>query len=304
MDSDKNQFSLKEIPILIFQDQTPLGTGRKEDRPDIKRPFIMLSPPNEKSESIMIQTIETTISKQMERLKTEVIKTIRTEMNESMKRLVDEAMEDFRSKFQRQVDEKVADQANSSKLYVLLQAEWMESYNRRDNVRITGLSEKNLQSENRKEYEQENVALTKVIELARQIDATIDEKDVSSAHRLPARGTQSRPIIVKFARSTAKNNLLRKEKLLRENQQLTYVRVFEDLSRPRLNFFNLTRNDPRIENAWRREGPIFFQREGNQQIEKIDQLFEGGKLLDYTYNDVRKRFEKNVLNKSSTSPKT
>ena len=71
-------------------------------------------------------------------------------MNESMKRLVDEAMVNFRSKFQFEVKKKVADQAKISKLQNLSEAEWLESYNRRDNVKKTGLSEKNVQSENRK----------------------------------------------------------------------------------------------------------------------------------------------------------
>ena len=71
-------------------------------------------------------------------------------MNESMKRLVDEAMVDFRSKFQFEVEKKVADQAKISKLQILSEAEWLESYNRRDNVKKTGLSEKIVQYENRK----------------------------------------------------------------------------------------------------------------------------------------------------------
>ena len=74
------------------------------------------------------------------------------------------------------MEEKVVDQANNSKLRIL------SEYNRRNNVRITDLSEEIKQSENRKEYEQENVTLTQVIDLARQIDATIDEKNVSIAH--------------------------------------------------------------------------------------------------------------------------
>ena len=43
-----------------------------------------------------------------------------------------------------------------------------------------------------------------VIDLARQFDAIIDEKDVSIAHRLPRGGTQSSPVNDKFARRTAK----------------------------------------------------------------------------------------------------
>ena len=93
-----------------------------------------------------------------------------------IKRLVDEVTVDFISKYQSKVEEKVVDQANNSKLRIL------SEYNRRNNVRITDLSEEIKQSENRKEYEQENVTLTQVIDLARQIDATIDEKNVSIAH--------------------------------------------------------------------------------------------------------------------------
>ena len=68
----------------------------------------MLSPTNEKSESSIIQTIKTTISKQMIGLKLMLEKI---------------------SKFQPEVEQKRADQANTSKLQVLSEAEWLELYN-------------------------------------------------------------------------------------------------------------------------------------------------------------------------------
>ena len=65
------------------------------------------------------------------------------------------------SKFQPEVEQKRADQANTSKLQVLSEAEWLELYNQWDNVRITRSSEETVQSENHKEYEQEKITLKK-----------------------------------------------------------------------------------------------------------------------------------------------
>ena len=66
-----------------------------------------------------------------------------------------------RSKLQPEVEQKRADQANTSKLQVLSEAERLELYNQWDNVRITRFSEETVQSENRKEFEQEKITLKK-----------------------------------------------------------------------------------------------------------------------------------------------
>ena len=64
------------------------------------------------------------------------------------------------------------------------------------------------------------------------------------------------------------------------------MRLFEDISKARLNFFNILKNDSRIGSTRTREGPIFYQWKEDQRMHKIDQFFEEGKIKNYTFGAV------------------
>ena len=126
--------------------------------------------------------------------------------------------------------------------------------------------------------------MQKVLQLSQKLDAKIDEKDISIAHRLPTRKGNIRPIIVKFSRRVAKVELLRKKKILFENK--SEIKVFEDVSRPRVLFINMMRQDSRINSVHTKDGVILYTMKNDNQVYKINNLLNGAYDLDYPLLDV------------------
>ena len=93
------------------------------------------------------------------------------------------------------------------------EAEVLETYNRRDNLRVVGI-------ECETEYEQNEVTEMKVLDLAKKIEVTMASSDVSFAHQLPTNKPGPKPIIVRFARRIARINMLRNRKNLQEKKDL------------------------------------------------------------------------------------
>ena len=67
-------------------------------------------------------------------------------------------------------------------------------------------------------------------------------------------------------------------------------KVFEDISRPHLAFFNLMKRDSRIAMVWTRESNIFYQFKNERSVRKITGLYEGGDELGYQLQDVKNCF--------------
>ena len=95
------------------------------------------------------------------------------------------------------------------------EAEVLEQYNRRDNLKLFGMPEDSVEN-----------TIEKVMSLCSHLDAKVDERDISIAHRLPTPNGRVKPIIVKFSRRVAKIDVMRKKKKLRDEQ--SDIRVFED----------------------------------------------------------------------------
>ena len=62
--------------------------------------------------------------------------------------------------------------------FIISEAEVLETYNRRENLRVVGI-------ECETEYKQNEVTETKVLDLAKKIEVTMSSSDISIAHRLP-----------------------------------------------------------------------------------------------------------------------
>ena len=127
-------------------------------------------------------------------------------------------------------------------------AEVLENYKRRENVKILDLPESH-QGGQRESYQQ----TAALINLARTLNVSATENDISIAHRLPASTrTQKRPVIVKFSRRMANIEVLEKKK------NRSDVRIFEDITKARLIFLRMIKSDVRVNSAWAREGTIFM----------------------------------------------
>ena len=99
-----------------------------------------------------------------------------------------------------------------------------------------------------KTREEYNETIDKVLEV---IDRVFEASEISIAHHLPVKRN---PIINKFNRRSAKLDLLKKK----EVDDMNYISVVEDITRPKLKFLNIMKTDNRIKSAWVREGVLHY----------------------------------------------
>ena len=133
-----------------------------------------------------------------------------------------------------------------------------------------------------KAREEYNETIAKVLEVIDQVKSVVEASDNSIAHRLPG---EHNPIIVKFNRRVAKLDFLKKKKKLAEVNDMNYISVVEDITRPRLNFLNSTTTDNHIKSAWVREGVVHYMWNYDTRVYKFFGLYEGGSMLNYSLSE-------------------
>ena len=157
------------------------------------------------------------------------------------------------------------------------QAESVENYNKRENIRIIDLKEDVEQIDNGGiKPEKDTVTIKKVIEVASWLGVAIDEKDISTAYRLPGGKVGERTIIARFARRVVKTDILRKKLSANTNS----VKIFEDISPARAKFLSMMKRDSLVESAWTREGTIFYLWKENKKIYRVLDLLDAAKNLN------------------------
>ena len=119
-----------------------------------------------------------------------MIESIKSELREFVKITVDHSIKELKNEMMQFVQAETDEVQAKNEAIALCEAEQLETYNRRDNVKIFGVNE-----EDPRKYEQPELTMQKVLNVAGQIEADVNEVDISIAHRLPTRGT-TRPIIV------------------------------------------------------------------------------------------------------------
>ena len=277
------------LPQLRHLDQTPITPS---DKKVAKRTFEALSPvqENDLSDEIM-KKIEGTLMSSIRNALPMIIENVMVELQCTFKSFIDTAIETAIDTAKGEIFSKVHQDLQymdmKSELTAKCEAEQLETYNRRDNIKILQLREDVNENGN---FVGENMEHTmqKVLQLSQKLDAKIDEKDISIAHRLPTRKGNIRPIIVKFSRRVAKVELLRKKKILFENK--SEIKVFEDVSRPRVLFMNMMRQDSRINSVHTKDGVILYTMKNDNQVYKINNLLNGAYDLDYPLLDVTNCF--------------
>ena len=95
----------------------------------------------------------------------------------------------------------------------------------------------------------------------------VDERDISTAHRLPGRKAGERVIIARFARRLVKTQMLRNKKKLSEVG--SNVKIVENISPARAKFLAMMKRDPRVESASTREGTIFYQQKEKKSVQSV-----------------------------------
>ena len=284
------------MPQLRFHDQSPLQTpvGNSEK----KRTRSELSPLNENGELDVSSFIDEAVAKIIPKIIDEVKCSVKQAIEEMIEKVLngtkEEILNEVKSEIYSATDsirEQMRYQKDELTLKMLSETEMLENYNRRDNLRIMGMSERiTTDANNRTIWESSDRTISNVVELASDIGVALDKKDISIAHRLPSNKNE-RPIIVRFTRRISKVEILRNKRKLRENDTTMNVSIVEDLTRARLRFHNLMKSDTRIESTWTREGNLFYKWKDNNKVHCLRQLYEGGIELGYELQDVQFCFD-------------
>ena len=199
-------------PPLSYLGRNPVAKGPK-------RGCTELSPVTKNRDANLEAIIQNAIRK--------AIPYIMSHMQQQLEASIASAVQYSLATFKQQVKTEMVDIENRCYLKTLSESEVRVSYNRRDNVKIFNF--KMNEGKKRKEY---NETIDKVLEVIDRVEAVAEASEISIAHRLPGKRNT---IIVKFNRKVAKLYLLKKKKLA-EVDDMKYISVVEDITRPRLNF--------------------------------------------------------------------
>ena len=281
--SNTSEFKVQP-PTLRYLDQTPIG------KQDPKRKHCELSPTDEREE--LAHLIKASVQEAFAEAIPTIVEKVKSEVMESMKTLLNKEIEDLKTNIMQEVYHEVGNAEERSTLRSLSEAESLEMYNRRENIRIVGLEEVVQRTDRGKPIpEKMETTMKHVLTLANAIGAPICEADISIAHRLPSnRG--SKPIIARFARRVAKVSIMQNKKAAINTEMFKDVKVYEDLTKPRLNFVKLMQKDARFERVWTREGTINAIRKDTQNLYKVNDLYQAGLDLGYNIYDVLNCFPK------------
>ena len=231
-----------------------------------------------KIEGTIVSTINNAIPNRIENIVCEMQCTFNTMIEEAVKKAKMEIIDNVGR------DIELVDTKNE--MLARCEAERLETCNRCDNVKILGLQE-DLNENGQPLGESLHQTMEKVLALANTLETCVDVKDNSIAHRLPSRKGQVKPI-VKFSRRVAKIDVLRKKKVLFEKGSI--IRIFEDISRPRVMFLNMMKQDNRINSAYTKDGSILYTKKDDNRVYKILNLYEGAFNLGYSLHDLKNCF--------------
>ena len=228
----------------------------------------------------------------------QIITQVRTEIQvaipSAVKQAVEQVKEEMKAEIIKHIEDDLYYQEERCNVAAMSQAETVENYTRRDNIRISGVQEDSDHTGNRNVPEKDSVTIKKVIEVATSIEVEVDERDISTAHRLPGRKAGKRVIIAHFARRLVKTQ--KQKEVVGSN-----VRIFEDISPARAKFLAMMKRDPRVESAWTREGTIFYLWKKNKRVYRVFDLLEAVRNLNYNFSDFVKCFQPSHSNIFPTS---
>ena len=199
LQTDANASNDNAMPTLRPYDQTPITPGEKNNT--AKRPCTELSPVN-KCEMITTdiwKKIEGTIVSTINNAIPNIIENIVCEMQCTFNTMIEEAVKRAKMEIIDNVGRDIEFVDTKNEMLARCEAEQLETYNRRDIVKILGLQE-DLNENGQPLGENLHQTMEKVLALANTLETCVDVKDISIAQRLPSRKGQVKPIIVKFSK--------------------------------------------------------------------------------------------------------
>ena len=182
-------------PVLRYMDRTPVMKATAS-----KRSCSKLSPLEERS---IEEDIQSTLAPQMP----SIIAGIQAEVRNSVSAAINDAIAKLKDEFAQ----KLTVQEERCNLKSLSEAELLESYNRRDNIKVFGMPEVIMDDGKPEPYTE---TIKNIVKLANKVEINVNEQGISIAHRLPSAQRGKRTIIVRFNRRVSKIEMLKRKKSL------------------------------------------------------------------------------------------
>ena len=211
---------------------------------------------------------------------------VETRIMDSLKQFVDDAMMKVRGEVLHVMTQMLQEVERRCYLKSISEAELLEAYNRRDNIKVSGIVE---EVEDGPRGENSKATALKVTEILKAIDAGVELNDISIALWLPAGGSH-RPIIVYFSRRSSKIDNTRKTTKLKDQAAWKDVWIIEVLTQARFNFMQLMKRDEIVESVGSREGSLLFKLKNSDNVEPILGLLEGCTYMNHSLIDLEKCF--------------
>ena len=146
----------------------------------------------------------------------------------------------------------------------------LEQYQRKDNMRLAGITDPHLKDENTNEA---------VIKVAKDMGVVIKPEDISVSHRLgKVTAPYNRPLIVKFTRRDTKKKIMMNKKNLKDKDGYENIYLNDDLTSNRYKICKELRK--LHDSAWTREGKIIVKeiKDGDTKYSTIDSYQDFSKL--------------------------
>ena len=130
-----------------------------------------------------------------------------------------------------------------------------EQYSRKHNIRILNLPEKR----------DENLHHEFTTIVKKDLNIDIEESDVLAIHRLPGRGGQIKPAIVKVRNTDIKKQIMRKKKELKNN-----IRLHDDITQRDLKLMSRLRENKELESVWFYNCSVYAKKPNSDRKIKFD----------------------------------
>ena len=178
-------------------------------------------------------------------------------------------------------------------------------YSRRENIRIYGVEEQKVITEDGfiKSLETDNMCLAKVLSVFNsKMGLQIKDADITAVHRLGKLDPTlkgGRAIIVRFISRRVRDQVLGQRKMIFK----TGIVITEDLSPKQYNLLSQVKNDKEVcKNAWTRNGVVFMKTH-SEHIVKIQEPADiNDRLKRQTWSIKWEDFQDNFIYKSQKRP--
>ena len=124
-----------------------------------------------------------------------IVETLQTEIGDTLSNAITEAVSDMKTEVMGELREDIVIVDKKSELKTLCETEELETYNRRDNLKIHGVNE-NLREDGHLEAPLETIE--KVLKVSNIIESKVTANDISIAHRLSTKSTTRKVLPFQF----------------------------------------------------------------------------------------------------------